>query len=147
MNKYFISVYILSLLIHFQNNNDYIDDLLENYDLKYEESLKNFLKNYLIEKKLLESDELIKPDEFKQIFIDMMLEGTPPDEVDDYANGMNEELARIFIQKYYKRKKEIRGKDIYDLINIKEIKDKLYQLNGEIPFYDEDDFGNYNNDL
>ena len=149
MSKFLIYFYIFSLLIQFQKNNDYIDDILENYDLKYEESLKNFLKNYLIEVNLLDSEELVKPDEFKKIFINMMLEGASPDEVDDYANGMNEELARIFIHKYYKRKKEIKGKDIYDLINIKEIMEKYYQLNGEIPIYDEDDddFGSYNNDL
>ena len=148
MSNYFIFFYIFALLIQFHNNNDYIDDILENYDLRYEESLKKFLKNYLIEKNLLESEKLIKPDEFKKIFIDMMLEGTSPDEVDDYANAMNEELAGIFIHKYYKRKKEIRGKDIYDLINTKEIMEKSYQLNGEMPFYDEDDdFGNFNDDL
>ena len=76
----------------------------------------------------------------------MMLEGSSIDEVDDYTQDITKELANIFIKKYYKKKKEIRGKDIYDLININEITQKYYQLNGEIPIYDDDDDG-YFNDL
>ena len=148
MKKIYILIYAFTLLISSQSINDYIDDLIENYDLRYEESLKNHLKKYLIEHNLYESEKLVEPDELRKIFINMMYEGASIDEVDDFTKDMNEELARIFIKKYYKRKKEIRGKDIYDLININEIMQKYYQLNGEMPIYDEDDdFGKYNNNL
>ena len=84
----------------------------------------------------------------RKIFIDIMLRGASIDEVDDYTREMNEELARIFLKKYYKKRKEIRGKDIYGLINLNEIEQKYYQLNGEIPFFDEDDdFNPYADDL
>ena len=73
----------------------------------------------------------------------MMLEGASIDKVDEYTREINLELARIFVEKYYKKRKEIRGKDIYDLININEITQKYYQLNGEIPIYDDDDDEGY----
>ena len=138
-----ITVSIVNIL----NKNDDIDDLIEKYDLKYEEYLKNYIKNYLKENDLLENERLIGPGEMKKIFIDILLEGTSINDVDEYTKEMNEELARLFIPKYYHRKKEIRGKDIYDLIDINEIKQKYYQLNGEIPFFEDDDENIYNNDL
>ena len=141
-------IIIIVLIVNIYNKNDDIDDLIENYDLKYEEYLKNFIKNYLKENDLLENERLIGPGEMKKIFIDIMMEGISIDDVDEYTKEMNEELARIFIPKYYSKKKEIRGKDIYDLIDINEIKQKYYQLNGEIPFIEDDDNDNiYNNDL
>ena len=148
MKNHYIFFYILSLLLGSYSNNDNIEDIIENYDLKYEESLQNYMRNYLIEKKLFKSDRIIEPNELKKIFIDILLEGASIDDVDDYTKDLNEELSNIFIKKYFKRKKEIRGKDIYDLIKINEIREKYYQLNGEIPIYDdEDDFGDFNNDL
>ena len=144
--SFFIIINVL--IVNILNKNDDIDDLIENYDLKYEEYLKNFIKNYLKENDLLENERLIGPGEMKKIFIDIMMEGISIDDVDEYTKEMNEELARIFISKYYSKKKEIRGKDIYDLIDINEIKQKYYQLNGEIPFIEDDDNDNiYNNDL
>ena len=144
--SFFIIINVL--IVNILNKNDDIDDLIENYDLKYEEYLKNFIKNYLKENDLLENERLIGPGEMKKIFIDILMEGISIDDVDEYTKEMNEELARIFISKYYSKKKEIRGKDIYDLIDINEIKQKYYQLNGEIPFIEDDDNENiYNNDL
>ena len=139
-NKYIYIYIIFSLILQFEcMNDDDIDEIIKNYDLKYEESLRKFLKNYLIENNLLTNDRLIEPDEMKKIFFEIMLEGGNVEEIDDYTKYIYEELTRIFINKYYKRKKIIRGKDIYDLIDINEISQKYYQLNGEIPFYDEDD--------
>ena len=146
MNKIFFVFHLLSIFFMIKSKQEYIDELIENYDKKYEESLKNYLKKYLIENNLFESDKIIKPEEFKKIFIKMMLEGSSIDEVDDYTREITKELANIFIEKYYKKKKEIRGKDIYDLININDITQKYYQLNGEIPIYDDDNDG-YFNDL
>ena len=145
-NNWFFIILIF-LIDNIHNKNDQIDDLIENYELKYEKYLKKFIKNYLKENDLLENERLIGPGEMKKIFIDIMLEGTSIDNVDEYTKEMNEELARIFIPKYYQRKKEIKGKDIYDLFDYNEIKQKYYQLCGEIPFFEEDNVSNYNDDL
>ena len=149
MKKFILILIIFLLLIIYSicKDDDNIDEIIENYDLKYEESLRKFLKNYLIENNLFDSDRLIEPEEMKKIFLDIMLEGNSIDEVDDYTKEINEELANIFIKKYYKSNKIIRGKDIYDLINFNEISLKYYQLNGEIPIYDDEDGNNFNDDL
>ena len=133
----FILIFVILLLYSFCKEDDYIDEIIQNYDLKFEESFRKSLKSYLTEKNLLESDRLIEPEEMKKIFIDLMQIGA--DEVDDFTKEINEELSRIFIKKYYKKKEIIRGKDIYDLININEISEKYYQLNGELPIYDDED--------
>ena len=150
MKKYNIFLFILNILLLYSlcKEDDYIDEIIENYEIKYEESFRKFLKGYLKEKNLLESDRLIEPKEMKKIFIDIMFEGTTLEEADDFTKEINEELSRIFIKKYYKKNTIIRGKDIYDLINIKEIQEKYYQLNGELPIYDDEDNGDlFNNDL
>ena len=74
----------------------------------------------------------------KKIFLDVILEGAEFDELDAYSKSLYEELAKIFIEKYYKERNEIKGKDIYDLIDINEIIHKYYLLNGENPIYDDD---------
>ena len=141
MNKIclIISFIIFILLLSVtQSVKNYIEDFIEDYDIKYEEKIKNFQRKYLIKNKLIENDRLIKPEEMRKIFIDIMLEGAPLDELDEFTRELYEELARFFLDKYYKEKKVIKGMDIYNLMDIKEIFQKLYELNGEMPIYDND---------
>jgi hypothetical protein len=51
---------------------------------------------------------------------------------------MNKELSNINKKKILKEKKEIKGKDLKDIINIKDLMQKYYELNGESPIYDDD---------
>ena len=127
-------------------NVDEIDEMIKNYDIKYEESQRIFAKEYLINKNLFDNDRLIGQGELRKILIDIILKGGSLSDLDDEGKFIYEELARIFAQKYYKRKKEIRGKDIYNLIDINEINKKYYQLNGEIPIFDEDEELNFINE-
>ena len=147
MNKYFYLYILFSIIIQLKCMNDDLEDIIDNYDLKYEEHLRKFLKNYLINNNLWENEREIKPDEMKKIFFDVLLEGASPDEIDDFTKYAYDELTNIFIKKYYRRKKIIKGKDIYDLIDINEISQKYYQLNGEIPYFDEEDDVYNNEDL
>ena len=48
-------------------------------------------------------------------------------------------MADFFIDKYYKDKKEIRGKDIYDLIGITEISLKFDEFIDDKSEYKDDD--------
>ena len=82
----------------------------------------------------------------KKIFIDIMEQGVSKEEINDNIKYINEELANVFVNKYYKKRKEIKGKDIIDLININDINQKYYQLIGEIPFFDEED-NDFDSDL
>ena len=130
-----LNIFLLLIPIFISKSN-YIDNFLEDFDIKYEKTLKKFLKKYLIKNDLFGNNRLIEPKELKKIFLDVMLEGAPIDEIDNYTKEIYENLAKMFIEKYYKEKIKIRGKDIYDLININEIINKFYELNGEIPLYD-----------
>ena len=67
-----------------------------------------------------------------------MLEGLSPSEIEENILMLYKELADIFIEKYYKEKKDIKGKDLINIINIKELMQKYYELNGESPIYDDD---------
>ena len=148
--KKFIFLIIILIFIKSKGKNDNSDNNLldDEFDLnlKYEESFRNYIKTYLINHNLIESDKLIKEVEMKKILIDILEQGVSKEEIDDNMNYINEELANIFVNKYYKKKKEIKGKDIIGLINIDEINQKYYQLIGEIPFFDEED-NDFNSDL
>ena len=43
-------------------------------------------------------------------------------------------MSKYFLDKYYKKKKVIKGKDIYDLIKIEEISTKFQQITGNPDF-------------
>ena len=140
MKKLYILTLIsfLLLLPKLLLKTNYIDDFLDDFDIKYERNLKKYLKKYLKSNNLFNNERLIEIDEMRKIFLDVILEGAPIDEIDNNTKEIYEELAKIFLQKYYKENNEIRGKDLYDLINIKEITQKFYELNGEVPLYDDD---------
>ena len=112
--------------------NDYVYD---NYD--GEQYFKEIVKEYLEEKKLWKSDKFIQPYELRQIFLDIITDGEESSE--PKFKEAFEKLADFFIDKYYKEKGEIRGKDVYDLIGITEISLKFDELLGEKAKYDEDE--------
>ena len=118
-----------------------------NYDYDYDDGysdnyFKDSLKQYLIDKNLFESEEPVQPDQMKKIFLEVIMEG----EVDssaEYFGGIFNDLADYFVNSYYVNRKEIKGKEIYDLIDINNISTKFEQMMGDNPYYtatnDDDD--------
>ena len=132
-------IFILFLNVHLITNKAYsIDDYLDNIDIKYEEYLKKFFMNYLKNNNLISSEQFIQKNEMKKIIVDILLEGTSSSDIEENTLMAYNELADIFIEKYYKEKKFIKGKDLINIINIKELIQKYYELNGESPIYDDD---------
>ena len=132
-------IFIIFLSISLiKSKTNLIDDVLDDYDIKYEEYLKKFFLNYLNNNNLISSDKLITENEMKKIIVDIMLEGLSPSEIEENILMLYKELADIFIEKYYKEKKEIKGKDLINIINIKELMQKYYELIGESPIYDDE---------
>ena len=134
-------IYLIIILLYIIDINcktNLVDDVLDDYDIKYEEYLKNFFLNYLENNDLISNDKLVTEDDMKKIIIDIMLEGLSPNEVEENILKLYKDLADILIQKYYKEKKEIKGKDLINIINIKELMQTYYELNGESPIYDDD---------
>ena len=114
------------------NNFDYDDFDSEAY-------FKNSLKEYLEEKKLFDSERAIPRDEMKKIFADVIFDGEP--DGGEYMNEIFGQLTEYFVNTYYTNRKEIKGKELYDLIDIKEISAKFEQMIGSNPYYNgnEDD--------
>ncbi len=116
-----------------------IDDLYDSYDDVAE--FKKSLKEYLVKNNLFDSDKLIERKEMEKIFLDVILnrslEGIP-----DYLKEIIDYLTKHFLDKYYKKKKEIKGKDIYELIDILAISSKFEQLTGSSEYddYEEEDY-------
>ena len=132
-------IFILFLNVHLITNKAYsIDDYLDNIDIKYEEYLKKFFMNYLKNNNIISSEQFIQKNEMKKIIVDILLEGTSSSDIEENTLMAYNELADIFIEKYYKEKKFIKGKDLINIINIKELIQKYYELNGESPIYDDD---------
>ena len=100
------------------------DYTYDNYD--GEQYFKEIVKEYLEEKKLWKSDKLIQPSELRKIFLDIITDGE--ESSDPKFKEAFEKLADFFIDKYYKEKKEIKGKDLYELININEVHLKFDEL-------------------
>ena len=116
-------------------------------DESYDEGHKQFkeqLKQYLIETKLLNSEKPIEREEMKKIFIDVMTE-KDPQYIPEFLKAILDKLSKYFIDKYYKKKKIIRGKDLYDLIDIEPIAEKFQQLTGSYDYdFDESEAENEN---
>ena len=146
MKKQFIYLLVLFLIILLVKCHDYDYDMIH-YDDEEEddydeddgyETFRKSLREYLTENKLIDSDKLIKPKRLKKIFLetvgDTEVEGIPQKIKEIYG-----ELADYFIEKYYTKKKEIRGKDIFKLFNFNEISLKLNELIQANPYYGEED--------
>ena len=107
-----------------------------NGDDNYDEGQKQFkeqLKQYLIDTKLINSEKPIEREEMKKIFIDVMTE-KDPQYIPEFLKAILDKLSKYFIDKYYKKKKIIRGKDLYDLIDIEPIAAKFQQLTGSYDY-------------
>ena len=124
-NKIFI--FLIILIIFYTKCNEKKD---LNYDYEYNEGTKQFkesLKQYLTENGLLNSEKIIERDEMKKILFDILTEKNA-EFIPDFLQEILEILTKHFIDKYYKGKKIIRGKDLYDLIDIESIAEKFQEL-------------------
>ena len=149
-NSIFIIILFISLIFLSKSQEDDQKDLSEdnnwegNYfdydDFNNEAYFKNTLKEYLVEQKLFDSERAIPREEMKKIFADVIFDGEP-EGGPEFMYGVLEQLTEYFINIYYKDRKEIKGKEIYDLIDIKIISMKFEQMIGENPYYNgnEDD--------
>ena len=98
---------------------DYYDDNDYN-DNNYYDNFNETLKNYLVENGYFDSDRLIEPYEMKKILYEVISEGDP-DKNSENVKKIFSQLAERFTEVYYNDRKQIRGKDIYGLINIDDI--------------------------
>ena len=128
------------------------DDENNYYDEDGDQYFRESLKQYLVERNLFESDQLIQPEEMKKIFLEVLTEGDAESSA-EYFGGIFIELADHFVNEYYRERKEIRGKDIFDLINMDPISKKFEQLmsdnskyNGADDNNEYQDYNNYDND-
>ena len=119
LKNLFLIIIFISILSMLKTENL----IYEKYDEK--QYFKELVKNYLIEKNLWESDKLIQPDEIRKLFIDVINEG---EYMDNKLKNVFDKVINYFIEKYYKEKKDIKGKDLYDLININELIRKFDDL-------------------
>ncbi len=110
-----------------ENNSDYDEFDSDRY-------FKESLKEYLEDNKLFDSEKIIQPEELKEIFLDVVTEGDP-DASFDYMEKIYEELADHFVNLYYRERQKIRGKDIYDLIDINPISLKFEELMGNSAYF------------
>ena len=124
-NKIF-SFIIISIILY--TKCDEQDDL--KYDNDYNEAAKHFkesLKQYLIDNKLFNSEKIIERDEMKKILLDILTE-KDVEFIPEFLQEILEILTKHFIDKYYKERKIIRGKDLFDLIDIEAISEKFQEL-------------------
>lgn len=126
MSKKFIFIYILLSIIFITK--------AEEESEKNDEEFQKYLKQYLIDKNLFDSEEPVKPEEMKKIFMDIITEGEYESNK-EYYETIFSELADYFVNTYYVNRKEIKGKQIYDLIDINQISEK-YEL--MMSYYSED---------
>ena len=105
------------------------------YDDGYGENyFKDNLKQYLIDRKLFESEEPVQREDMKKIFLEVITEGEVESSA-EYFGGIFKELADYFVDSYYVNRREIKGKEIYDLIDINQISSKFEQMIGDNPYY------------
>ena len=81
----------------------------------------------------------------KKIFLESVTEGDA-ESSGEYFGGIFIELADHFVNEYYKERKEIRGKDIYDLIQLDPISKKFEQLMNDNSKYNGADDNENNRD-
>ena len=93
---------------------------------------KKSLKEYLIEHNLFNNDKLIKPIDIKKMFI-IVFTGQDKDSLPEEIVETFNKLSEYFINIYYKDRKEIRGKELYDLVDMGEIFKKMEELFGDNP--------------
>ena len=159
MPKHFIILIILFISFQLLKSHGYYDeypDLDGNYDdyglndNNYYDNFNESLKNYLVENGYFESDRLIEPQELKKILYEVLSEGDP-DKNSESVKKIFKQLAERFTDVYYNDKKQIRGKDIFGLINIDDIWARFddyldYNISGKYDFDDDDEDDDLDND-
>ena len=139
MSKKLISLYLIiifSILFIAQSEEEIeeISNIESDYDDGYGyDYFKDNLKQYLIQRKLFDSEEPVQKKELKEIFLDVITEGNE-ESLGEYFQKLFNELADYFVDSYFVNRKEIKGKEIYDLIDINQISEKFEQMVGENPF-------------
>ena len=93
-----------------------------------EKYFKESLTEFLVKHKLLNSTRIIKQKEMKKIFMDIMAY-TDPDGYYDFE-FLFKDAMKYFVDLYYRKYKEIRGKDIINLIDVNEISKKINEISG-----------------
>ena len=93
-----------------------------------EKYFKEALTEFLVKHKLLNSERIIKQKEMKKIFMDIMAY-TDPDGYYDFE-FLFRDASKYFVDLYYRKYKEIRGKDIINLIDLNEISKKINEISG-----------------
>ena len=131
MTKFFISLVLLFSLPLLNKTQDdyngdypYPDDYYDDNDYNYFENFNETLKNYLIDNGLFDSDRLIEPHEMKKILYEVISEGDSEKNTEG-VKKVFQQMAERFTDVYFNDKKQIRGKDIYGLININDIWDRF----------------------
>ena len=128
----FFSAIILFLILLISKAEEEIDensDYDDGYGVDY---FKESVKQYLLDRNLFDSEELVQPEEMKKIFLEIITEGDYESST-EYFGGIFNELADFFVNSYYINKKEIKGKEIYDLIDINQISQKFEEMMGDNP--------------
>ena len=108
------------------------------------------MKEYLTEEKLINSERIIERKEIEKIFIDILIE-KDASYIPEFLKKILDKLNVYFLDKYYKKKKIIRRKDLYKLINMEEISTKFQQISSCPDFVfseleDEDEYKEDDND-
>ena len=140
MSKKLISIYLIiifSILIFAQSEEEIeeISNIESDYDDGYGyDYFKDNLKQYLIQRKLFDSEEPVQKKELKEIFLDVITEGNE-ESLGEYFQKLFNELADYFVDSYFVNRKEIKGKEIYDLIDINQISERFEQMMGDNPYY------------
>ena len=120
----FSSISLFKFQYDYDDDFPYPEDYYDGYDSysddNYYDNFNETLKNYLIENGYYDSDRLIEPHEMKKVLYEVISEGDP-DKNSEGVNKIFQQLAERFTDVYYNDKKQIRGKDIYGLINIDQI--------------------------
>ena len=141
MEKKLIYICILLLLIFFSNCEEVFEE--EEGEPEYldgDHYFKYFLKEYLVKRKLFDSDNPVKRDELRKIFLDVI---TDEEDSKEYVETMYGHLADYFMDTYYKDRREIKGKEIYDLIDINIISSKFDQMVGNFQNMSEEEDSDY----
>ena len=137
MNKFILSFLIFILLIIISKESEKNDSLEEEKDISGDDFygyFKQSLKDYLIKNKLYKSNREIESIEMKKIFFDIVTEGGPESSPKELRKAFDM-LANHYIDKYYNENKHIRGKDIYNLLDIDDIYNTFGGIVAENPLF------------
>ena len=141
--NYFILI-VITIIIFIKCENTTKSDKDNYFEDTYD--FKDFLKEYLTEEKLINSERIIERKEMEKIFIDILTE-KDASYIPEFLKKILDKLSVYFLDKYYKKKKIIRGKDLYQLINMEEISTKFQQISSNPDFdfseLDDDDEDEY----